>query len=210
VTRAAFVARGALGALALGTALAVTPSSAAPPAKAAPSATTAAAVSAPWPLASGTPAPPRPVLGVDLPREPSPAPGAAEWSTGRQIAPTRGDAGRCVLTVLREWLRVRCPGLPGAGLVAGEPDGVSVRTLGRAFTDEGLPGDLVTVVVLPLRSGQTRVVTFNDLAIEYDSTALVEGGMLSVVWRPGRRDPVLAMYGIPAATPGPAKGAGSE
>jgi hypothetical protein len=207
VTRAAFVALGTLG---LGIALAGTPSSAAPPAHAALSATPAAAVSAPLPGGSSTPALPRPVLGVDLPREPSPAPTAAEWSGGRQVTPTRGDAGRCVLTLLREWLRLRCAGLAGAGLVAGETEGVSVRTLGRAFNDEGLPGDLVTVVVLPLRSEQTRVVTFNDLAVEYDSMALVEGGMLSVVWRPGRRDPVLAMYGIPKAAPGREKGSGPE
>jgi hypothetical protein len=207
VTRAAIVG---VVALALGSTLAGTSSRAAPPPSAAPSATPAPSALTPVPPGSSAPSTLRPVLGADLPREPTPAPTAAEWSHGREVAPTRGHSGLCVLTLLREWLRIRCPGLPGAGLVAGDTEGVSVRTLGRAFNDTGLAGDLVTLVVLPLRPEQSRIVAFNHLAIEYDSTALVEGGTLSVVWRRGRPDPVLAMYGLPK-TPGvPGPGIGPE
>jgi hypothetical protein len=194
VTRLAIVG---VGALLLGSTLAGAPSRATPTSSATSSATPAASASTPVTPGSSAPSAPRAVLGADLPREPTRAPTAAEWSHGRDVTPTRGHSGLCALTLLREWLRVRCPGVPGAGLVAGDTEGVSVRTLGRAFNDTGLAGDLVTIVVLPLRPGQSRIVSFNQLAIEYDSTALVEGGTLSVVWRTGRPDPVLAMYGIP-------------
>jgi hypothetical protein len=203
-----------LAVVVLASALAGAPSRAALPASAAVNAagstSAAASASAPAPHGSSAPVAARPVLGAELGREPSPPPTVEEWRGGRAVAPTRGSAGRCALTLVREWLRVRCPGAPGAGLVAGETRGVTVRTVGRAFSETGEPGDLVSTVVLPLRREQSLVVSFNDLAFEYDSTALVEGGMLSVVWRSGRADPVLAMYGFPTAPPKPVAGVGPE
>jgi hypothetical protein len=142
------------------------------------------------------------VTGAELPDAESPAPNAAEWNRGKRVAPTRGHAARCELTLVREWLRVRCPGLVGAGLVAGSPRGVSVRVLGRLFID-GNRGDVAAVVVLPIRRGEARIVTFNDTSFEYDSAALAEGGVLSVQFRAGRADPVLVMSDFPKDPPTP-------
>jgi len=176
-------------ALALGaTGLAApSPSAGAPITAAAPSASSSAAV-----------APTPPVIhGADIPAEESRAPTAAEWSSGKPVAPTRGSAEHCELTLLREWLKIRCPGMVGAGLVAGEPRGVTARVVGRLFTDDGMPGDVSATVVLPLRRGEARIVSFGDSASEYNGSALVEGGILSVLWRMNRADPVLVMSGFP-------------
>lgn len=149
------------------------------------------------------------VRGADVPSEPSKAPSAAEWSAGRRVAPTRGSAGICELTLVREWLKLRCPGMVGAGLVAGDPRGVSVRALGRLFID-GMPGDAAAVVVLPLRRGEARIVGFNDSVSEYNSDALGESGVLSVLWRTNRPDPVLVMRGVPTIPRRPGPGIGPE
>jgi len=152
----------------------------------------------PAPSASVAVAPPRPVIhGADIPLAESAAPSAAEWSSGKPVAPTRGSAEHCELTLLREWLKVRCPGMVGVGLVAGEPRGVTARVVGTLFTDEGAPGDVAAILVLPLRRGEARIVSFDDSAFEYDGAALIEGGILSVLWRANRADPVLVMSGFP-------------
>jgi hypothetical protein len=183
----------ALGALALAAVVAETSSRAAPGASS-PSASAGAS-------ASAAPALPT-VRGADIPREESKAPEGAEWSQGRRVAATRGSAGRCELTLLREWLRVRCPGLAGVGLVAGDTKGVTMRAVGHAYDDMGADGDATATAVLPLRRGESRIVRLDDLVFEYDTIALGEGGLLSVVWRTGHPDPVLAMYGVrPASAP---------
>lgn len=170
-----------------------------PPSASSPSASASSAP--PASASSAAPAPLPTVTGAEIPNGESPAPSGAEWSHGKRVAPTRGRPGPCELTLVREWLRVRCPGLVGGGLVAGEPRGVSVQVVGRLFNDDGTPGNVTTLVVLPLRRGEARVVSFNDTAFEYDSTALAPGGVLSVQWRAARPDPVLVMSDIPAHPP---------
>ena len=150
------------------------------------------------------------VRGADLPSAESAPPSATEWSGGPRVAPTRGSAGLCELTVVREWLQVRCPTMVGVGLVAGNPRGVSVRVLGRMFVDGMDGGDAAAVVVLPLRRGDARIVGFDDSAFEYDGATLTESGVLSVLWRTDRPDPVLVMRGFPKVRPRAAPGIGPE
>jgi len=163
------------------------PSAAAPPAaSAAPPATSAA-----------PPASPPVVHGSDIPAVASPAPTTVEWRAGKRVLPTRGGGGDCEFVLVREWLRVHCRRELGAGVVAGDTKGVSVRVVGRLFGPTGDPGDLAATVVLPIKRGQARVIAFNDPIEEYDSTALGEGPTLGIVWREGRADPVLTLYGRP-------------
>ena len=158
-----------------------------------------AAASAPAsPSASASPPKALPVVhGSDIPPVVSLAPSAGEWKAGKAVLPTRGSPRDCKLTLVREWLSVRCPLVLAAGLVAGDAKGVSVQVVGRLFGETGGPGDLATTVVVPIQRGQARIISFNDPIEEYDSTALGEGPVLGVVWRDGRADPVLAMYGPP-------------
>jgi hypothetical protein len=152
------------------------------------------------PSAAAAPPPPLPVIsGSDIPSMGSPAPSAAEWKQGHTVRPSRGsvDAGACTLTLVREWLQVRCTEVLGAGLVAGDTKGVTVHVVGQAFGQTGGPATLVATVVMPVQRGQARIVELNESVEEYDSTALGQGLTLSLVWRAGSPDPVLAAYGPP-------------
>ncbi|HEV8548691.1 MAG TPA: hypothetical protein VGQ57_06685 [Polyangiaceae bacterium] len=171
------------------------------------------ALAASTPASSGSVAAATPtfpvVHGADLPSTESPAPATKEWKQGKRVAPTRGHAEHCELALVREWLRVRCPGLVGAGLIAGDARGVSIHVVGHSFT-AGDPDEVVTLVVLPLRRGKTHLIGLNDVAMEYASNALSEGGVVSVQWREGRADPVIVLSGIPATPGASAPGFGME
>jgi hypothetical protein len=139
--------------------------------------------------ASAAPAPATAKLlaGADVPSEPSPVPAAREWSSAKLVKPARGGTGMCKLSLLREWLKFHCDGYAGAGLVAGDPKGVSV-----SVTQQDQP--LVTTVVLPLRRGESKIVTFLGQEFEsYGGATFHQAAMLSIVWRAGRPDPVLVM-----------------
>ena len=142
------------------------------------------------------------ISGADIPTEESALPKAGEWKAARAVRLTRGLPGPCTFAVLREWLRVRCPSFLGGGLVAGEPKGVTVTATGNPFGDASAPDGAVnqaeTTVILPLQRGQVRVLSFLQLAEEYNSAASAEAGTLSVVWRSGQPDPVLLMTQLAA------------
>lgn len=142
------------------------------------------------------------VTGADIPSEASATPKASEWKAARDVRLTRGMPGPCTFSVLREWLRVRCPAFLGGGLVAGDPKGVLVRATGNPFGDANDPAGAVnqaeTTIVVPLQRGQVRVFSFLQLAEEYNSAASAEAGTLSVVWRSSQPDPVLLMTQVAA------------
>jgi len=182
-----------LGAFAL-PALALWAFSAVPPAQATSPAGPSASASS-----SASPALP-PILGAEVPETPSPPPTPEEWKRARAVRPTRGDAGPCRFALVREWLQVRCIDIAGAGLVAGDPKGVTVQTTGNPFGETDEARKLQTRVTLPLRRGEAKIVSFMRLIFEYSGSGPGEAGMLSIVWRNGHRDPVLVMNGVTAAS----------
>lgn len=182
-----------LGAFAL-PALALWAFSAVPPAQATSPAGPSASASS-----SASPALP-PILGAEVPETPSPPPTPEEWKRARAVRPTRGDAGPCRFALVREWLQVRCIDIAGAGLVAGDPKGVTVQTTGNPFGETDEARKLQTRVTLPLRRGEAKIVSFMRLIFEYSGSGPGEAGMLSIVWRKGHRDPVLVMNGVTAAS----------
>jgi len=135
-----------------------------------------------------------------VPETPSPPPTPEEWKRARAVRPTRGDAGPCRFALVREWLQVRCIDIAGAGLVAGDPKGVTVQTTGNPFGETDEARKLQTRVTLPLRRGEAKIVSFMRLIFEYSGSGPGEAGMLSIVWRNGHRDPVLVMNGVTAAS----------
>lgn len=172
------------------------------------SGTTSAAPPAP----SASASPERGVLvrGADVPEAASAAPSLADWAGhARVLAPNRGDSGPCKLSSVREWVRVECPTVPGAGLVAGNPSGVDVRVTEGRNEGDGHDVPVATTLIFPLRRGAALVFSLLALGIDYNGASLVEGGTLSVVWRTGKPDPVLAMHGVPpdpSSTPGAGDG----
>ena len=171
---------GAAGALAAAAPTSsVAPTSSAPPSGA----------SAP-PSGSSVPVAALPTIsGTEVPNEPSKIPSAAEWSTAKAVRVGRGDQGPCAASLVREWLRLRCPGWIGGGLVAGDPRGVYISTFGTV-SDEN---NALTTLILPVQRGKARIVSFLQIGQEYNSAAYAEGGMLSIVWQTGHPDPVLVM-----------------
>src|SRR5262245_8445769 len=139
------------------------------------------------------------VLGRDVPAEASPAPNAKEWSLARPVRTNRGVMEPCTMKLLREWLRVECAGLPGGGLVAGDPEGVTVRvTFSLAPSHPQFdPRAVRTVAVLPLRRSKSSIVSFLHYSFGYDDISTADAGMLSVLWRPGRPDPFLVLSILP-------------
>lgn len=146
---------------------------------------------------ASTPQSPTPAVikGADVPNEPSKAPSAAEWAAAQPVGINRGNPGPCAASRVREWLRLRCPGWIGGGLVAGDPKGVSITAFGQVGEEDN---HTVTTLILPLSRDQARIVSFMQLGEEYNSDSYAEGGMLSVVWRRGQADPMLVMSVQPA------------
>lgn len=112
-----------------------------------------AALLSPTPAASqGTPPDEERALeGSAIPSERSPIPKAPEWSGAQRVRPTRrGPAAlACRAYLVREWLRVRCPGEAFAlSLLAGDVD---VAFWIDPQTKEG-------EVMMPLRPGSKHVV----------------------------------------------------
>ncbi|HKO53465.1 MAG TPA: hypothetical protein VJV79_37405 [Polyangiaceae bacterium] len=148
---------------------------------------------------------PATIEGQEIPREASAPPQASDWASGRAVRVTRGNPGPCTLLVVREWLRVRCPTLIGAGLVAGDPRGVQITSSGSPFADGtaslGIRNQAVTTLVLPLQRGQVRLFSFLQLGEEYASAASHTCRLLPVTPRNLRRfevydEPIARSQGL--------------
>ena len=144
-----------------------------------------------------------PVLfGKELPETASPAPTDAEWANARTVRPHRGAPGTCSYRSVREWLEIRCMGLAGVGLVAGDPQGVVVRVTGRM---EDPAETRIARAVVPIRRGEAKVLGFLETREEYSGSSFGEAGTLSVVWRAARPDPVLVSSGFVPEERAPAR-----
>jgi hypothetical protein len=141
--------------------------------------------------ASAPPAPLPVIRGADIPTETSKEPKNAEWKDGKKVRVHRGTLEGCELLLLREWLRMTCKRALGATLVAGDPEGVKMFTSGETLWDQG---NLFTVLlVTPLRRGRSQIYTLLDVeSLGYEGSALGEGASMSVLWREGQEDPVIA------------------
>ncbi len=149
--------------------------------------------------ASSANAPPAPLptlRGADIPAETSKEPKNSEWKDGKKVQPHRGELKGCELVLLREWLRVTCKRFTGATLVAGDPEGVKMFSAGQTMWDDN---NLFTVLITtPLRRGRSQVYTILDLdSFGYEGSALGEGGAMSILWREGQEDPVIALSARP-------------
>jgi hypothetical protein len=94
----------------------------------------------------------RPLDGAALPAERSPTPKPAEWTAAPRVRPTRlgPAAAGCRAYLVREWMRVRCPGeIFALSLLGGDVEGVAFWI--DPATKEG-------EVLFPLRRGDRRVV----------------------------------------------------
>jgi hypothetical protein len=148
----------------------------------------AGATDAPAPSASASasvPTAPPTVRGADIPQEPSKEPKPEEWKTARRVRAHRSSWEDCELLLVREWLRVACKEGTGATLVAGDPEGV------KMFVLLGPPA--VVGVTTPLRRGKSQLFSLLDFVFDYDSSSLGEGGAISILWREGQEDPVIAI-----------------
>lgn len=181
----------ARGAAVLGAAALVTASAALSPSPVRASAPAPSASSSAAAAAAALPA----IRGADIPAEASKEPSADEWKAGKQVRPTRGNADRCKLTLVREWLRLVCTEWAGATLAAGDKEGVKMIPSGDPRNWDQKNPPKITVVT-PLRRGQPKVFSFLDIESGYDSMALGEGGVMSILWREGREDPVIVIQEI--------------
>lgn len=175
-----------LGAAALVTAsAALSPSPVRASAPASPSASSSAAA----------PAAPPVIRGAEIPAEASKEPSADEWKAGKEVRPTRGKADRCKLTLVREWLRLVCTDWVGATLAAGDKEGVKMIPSGDPRDWEKKNPPKITVVT-PVRRGHSQVFSFLDIEAGYEAMSLSEAGVMSVLWREGREDPVIVIQEI--------------
>lgn len=153
---------------------------------------TAAPEAAPSASATATLPPPLPVIhGADIPSEPSKRPREAEWKQATRYSVTRGVPGRCELLLLREWLRVTCADSPGIGLVAGDPRDVTARVAGE--TSSTL---FSSTAEFPLTRGTSRIFAILGFDGGGYGITLGEDSQLSVTWREGDSNPILALYRI--------------
>ncbi len=94
----------------------------------------------------------RALASVTIPEGKSPLPKPTEWPAAPRVRPTRRSAAAagCRVYVLREWMRLRCPGDPFAmSMLGGDLDGIAFWI--DAATKEG-------EVLIPLRRGGKHVV----------------------------------------------------
>jgi hypothetical protein len=166
---------------------------------------TASASAAPSASASaGGNAPPGRVLRAsDVAPDPGPEPSRADWASAEQIAfnVSQGiEAMSCTAKVLHGWLRVACEPSIGVGLIAG--DSRDVHTLATAPTfSQGLidPDKAISLIEMPLRSGESKVFGFLGFDAEYNGISNNEGPIVQLTWRPGATGPTLIAIGNRAA-----------
>ncbi len=182
-----------LGALALGIAAAAAPAAG----ESSASASAAASDAAPPAASASAASPPKPpvVRGADIPTERSKGPKPKEWSDAREISPNDGSS-RCVLKLLREWLRVECTNEYAGGLVAGSTKDVHVWAAGQLFAWDPVAERMTSsslVFELPIERGQSRILSIVGIEAVGDYGGMIpsEGAYLHVTWREGAPDPVL-------------------
>jgi hypothetical protein len=115
------------------------------------------------------------------------------------VQPNRADSTLCRYLVLREWLRIECVNNIGGTLLAGDPTDVKIWAWGdpmAAREDDPsppAPGAQIpeTVVVMPLRRGESRVFDLFLMGWGYDSAGPIRGQRISVMWTEGKEDPIL-------------------
>jgi hypothetical protein len=147
------------------------------------------ALFAPTPASSQAPAEEeRPLEGAALPTDPSPVPKPAEWPAAPRVRVTRRGpaAAGCRAYLLREWLRVRCPGEAFAlSLLGGDSD--------VAFWID--PASREGEVLVPLRPGSKHVVQLwkagKDAAGVFVPEPLV---VLQQHWLAGAPAPVVTLF----------------
>ncbi|NUP07482.1 MAG: hypothetical protein HOW73_15640 [Polyangiaceae bacterium] len=163
-------------------------------ASAGPAGSTSAATSS-----AAAPPAPKQLVAADIPAEASEAPKGKEWESARLIAPNRGNfIGGCKMRALREWIRVSCESYHGAGLVAGDPAGVKVWAEGELWGFDAKTNTSTTshvTVDLPVRRGESRIVTFVDFSEGdgYGPAMAGEAETLIVTWRAGEAEPYIAV-----------------
>jgi hypothetical protein len=144
------------------------------------------------PARSGAQAPPveeeRSLEAVVLPAERSPSPKLPEWAGAVRVAPSRRSAAgaSCRADVVREWLRVKCPGETFAlSLLGGDSDGVAFWI--DAATKEG-------VALMPLRRGGKHVVQLWKAGTDRTGGFAPQPSLLlQEYWIEGAAAPVLTL-----------------
>jgi hypothetical protein len=143
--------------------------------------------------ASAPPAPLPVIKGADIPTETSKEPKNAEWKDGKKVRFHRGELEGCELVLVREWLRMTCKRALGATLVAGDPEGVKMFATGETMWQDNTFNVFTVLLTTPLRRGRSQIYTLLDLdAVDYGGAMLGEGASISILWREGQEDPVIA------------------
>lgn len=112
-----------------------------------------------------------------LPTEKSKKPSMAEWAAAPKVALTRvspqlAKSGGCQAYLVREWLKVRCGGMPLAAfsMLGGERDDVMMWiTPAKEPTEPPTSGE----VIFPLRKGEVRVLAGWTFGEGYDGPLTV-------------------------------------
>ncbi len=166
------------------------------PAIADPSASPTSSASASASASASSPAAARPLAGMDLPSEPSAAPGKDDWKAAQAVSLDNELTPGCSALLLREWLRVRCKGsLPGSGAVVSGPSKEVLFYIGVPRDQHGFPnhGESFIDVVMPLRRGESRLVQLTRATTGGYDGPFSQGSwvLLSQEWRPQRKAPAV-------------------
>ena len=139
--------------------------------------------------AAAAPEEERPLEATALPAERSASPKVGEWPSAPRVRPTRRgpSAAGCRAYLLREWLRVRCPGETFAiSLLGGGEQGVAFWI--DPATKEG-------EALLPLYRGGRHVVQLwkpgKDAAGNFTPESAV---VLQAYWIEGAPSPVVTIF----------------
>lgn len=153
--------------------------------------------------ASAAPVLPPVLRGESIPTSPTDRPAEKEWRDATQVSPNKAILWRdCSFRVLRDWLRVSCERVQGAGLVMGDPKGVQIN----AFADTSVGDELAhlppplrgvskVLATLPVRRGESRVLQVYQIwgAGPYGNLEWVPVYHVAVQWREGRADPTITV-----------------
>lgn len=138
---------------------------------------------------------PVPLTGKLLGDARSPQPTRDEWSTQqRHVKLTRSSkaASRCLASVVREWLRLRCSGgvASAVTLLGGERDGVLFWIDPPPDKATNIPGD--AEIIFPVRRGDRRLIQVWTLGPGYDGPlTVVPSFVVQEHWVDGAPDPTV-------------------
>ena len=133
-------------------------------------------------------------------QEKSPQPSKREWSEASpfEIPRLHGErAKKCEGSRVREWLKVRCRGVPTAAiqLVGGQARNVYYWIEPASEKDDQMPGD--GEVVLAVRKGDLRVIQWWTFGPGYDGPLTVLGSvMLQQKWPEGANEPSFVLSDV--------------